>query len=83
MSGSKRIKKTTLKEDPEFVLSLLNQNKELCKQVDALNLELAKIRIPNEMTPKAFNWCVTHLAKVKIHFDDIKDLPQLVDEGKA
>ena len=83
MSGSKRIKKTTLKEDPEFVLSLLNQNKELCKQVDALNLELAKIRIPNEMTPKEFNWCVAHLNKVKVIFEDISNVPQPVDEGRA
>lgn len=83
MSGSKGIKKVTLKENPEFVLGLMNQNKELCKQIDALTLELGKIRIPNELTPKEFNWCVNHLNKAKVLFNDIKELPQPVDEGKA
>ena len=83
MSGSKGIKKTTLKENPEFVLNLMNQNKELCKQVDQLNIELSKIRIPNEMTPKEFNWCVNHLTKVKVTFEYISSVPQPVDEGKA
>lgn len=76
-------KKESLKNDPEFVLKLMEQNRELCKQVDALNLEMNKIRIPNEMTPKEFNWCINHLTKVKVNFGTISEVPQPVYEGRA
>jgi hypothetical protein len=45
--------------------------------------ELKKIRLPKEMTPEEFNDVVNHLKMVKIKFETVEELPELVEVTKA
>lgn len=76
-------KKPSKKIDPDFVLNLMKQNKDLLFENEKLKEETLKIRIPEEMTPGAFNWCVAQLGRAKIKFEQVDRIPEPVDEDKA
>lgn len=76
MSGSKGLKKERLKYTNSQVEALIAHNTQLLKDVQS-------IRMPKEMTPEEFNDVVKFLRTVKIKFESVEQLPELVEECKT